>query len=61
MIPGKSNREREIPLDKQRYRTRHLVENAFCRHKDFKRIATRYDKLARNFLCAVARAAVLAY
>jgi transposase len=50
VIPGKANRKRKIPLDKARYRSRHLIENAFCRLKDFRRIATRYDKLARNFL-----------
>ncbi|MBX2806172.1 MAG: transposase, partial [Hyphomicrobiales bacterium] len=38
-----------------------LIENAFCRLKDFQRIATRYDKLGRNFLSAVALATLLAY
>ena len=52
VIPGKANRKRKIPLDKARYKSRHLVENAFGRLKDFRRIATRYDKLARNFLAA---------
>ena len=61
VIPGKANRKRKIPLDKARYRSRHLVENAFCRLKDFRRVATRYDKLARNFLSAVALAALLAF
>ena len=61
VIPGKANRKRKIPLDKARYKSRHLVENAFCRLKDFRRVATRYDKLARNFLSAVALAAVLAF
>ncbi|BDX00671.1 hypothetical protein MACH15_24230 [Maricaulis maris] len=50
VIPGRSNRKRKIVYDKARYRDRHLVENAFCRIKDFRRVATRYDKLARNFL-----------
>ena len=61
MIPGKANRKRKIPLDKARYRSRHLVENAFCRLKDFRRVATRYDKLARNFLSAVELATLLAF
>ena len=43
VIPGRCNRERTIPYDKPRYRGRHLVENAFCRLKDFRRVATRYD------------------
>jgi transposase len=61
VIPGRTNRKRKIALDKQRYRDRHLIENAFCRLKDFRRIATRYDKLAANFLSAVALATILAF
>tara|TARA_B100000965_G_scaffold150726_1_gene125283 strand:- start:3905 stop:4051 length:147 start_codon:yes stop_codon:yes gene_type:complete len=38
-----------------------VVENAFCRLKDFRRVATRYDKLAANFLSAVALAAIIAF
>ena len=34
------------------YRRRHKIENFFCRIKDWRRIATRYDKLARNYLAA---------
>ena len=37
---------------KRFYRQRHKIENFFCRVKDWRRIATRYDKLARNFLAA---------
>jgi len=61
VIPGRRNRKRTIRYDKQRYRGRHLVENAFCRLKDFRRVATRYDKLAANFLSAVALATVVAF
>jgi transposase len=61
VIPGRSNRKRKIRYDKTRYKDRHLVENAFCRLKDFRRIATRYDKLSRNFLSTVALATLLAY
>jgi transposase len=61
VIPGRANRKRAILLDKARYRERHYVENAFCRIKDFRRVATRYDKLARNFLSAVALAVILAF
>jgi len=39
VIPGKANRKRAIPLDKARYRSRNLIENAFCRLMDFRRIA----------------------
>ncbi len=37
---------------KRFYRRRHKIENYFCRTKDWRRIATRYGKLARNFLAA---------
>ena len=50
-----------IRYDKDRYRGRHLIENAFCRLKDFRRVATRYDKLADNFLSAVALATAVAF
>lgn len=60
-IPDKSNRKRKIPLDKRRHRDGHLVENAFCRLKHYRRIAMRYDKLAVNFLSAIALAALVAY
>ncbi|MEO1474143.1 MAG: IS5 family transposase [Pseudomonadota bacterium] len=61
VIPGRSNRKRKITYDEARYRDRHLVENAFCRLKDFRRIATRYDKLGQNFLSAVALAALVSF
>ncbi len=61
VIPGRCNRNRTVRYDKQRYRGRHLIENAFCRLKDFRRIATRYDKLAANFLSGVALATAVAF
>lgn len=61
VIPGKSNRKTRIRYDKQAYRNRNVIERCFCRLKDFRRIATRYDKLARNFLSALCLVAVVAY
>jgi transposase len=61
VIPGRRSRKRAIRYDKQRYRDRHLIENAFCRLKDFRRVATRYDKLAANFLSGVALATAFAF
>ena len=49
VIPSKRNRKRPYPLDKERYRTRHLVENYFARIKQYRRIATRYDKTDTSF------------
>ena len=61
VIPGRRNRKRTIRCHKARYPGRHLIENAFCRLKDFCRAATRYDKLAANFLSRVALATALAF
>jgi len=61
IIPGTRSRKRLIQYDKQRYRDRWRIEAAFCRLKDFRRVATRYDKLAANFASAVALAAVVAF
>ena len=50
IIPMKSNSKRENKeFDQYLYRLRHLVENAFARLKHFRAIATRFDKLARNY------------
>lgn len=48
-----------IPHDAIAYKARNLIERAFCRLKDWRRIATRYDKLAKNFASAVALAATI--
>ena len=61
VIPGKSNRKRKIRHDKKAYKGRNVVERCFCRLKDFRRIATRYDKLAQNFFSALCFVATLAY
>ena len=61
VIPGKSNRRKKIRHDKEAYENRNVVERCFCRLKDFRRIATRYDKLARNLFSAVCFVAALAF
>lgn len=61
IIPGRRNRKRAIRHDEKRYRDRWRIEAAFCRLKDFRRVATRYDKLAVNFLSAVALATIIAF
>jgi transposase len=60
IIPGRRSRKRPIRHDKRRYRDRWRIEAAFCRLKDFRRVATRYDKLA-IFLSAVVLAAIMAF
>ena len=49
-IPAKSNRKWKPCFSKRLYRERNLVERFFSKLKHFRRIATRYDKLAENFL-----------
>lgn len=50
VIPPKSNRKDQRPYDRQLYRERNHIERLFARLKQCRRIATRYDKTARNFL-----------
>ncbi len=50
VIPPKRNRLEQRGYDRQAYKHRNLVERMFNRLKQFRRVATRYDKLARNFL-----------
>ena len=57
VIPSKSNRKSPRAYDKEIYKARHLIENFFCKLKQFRTIATRYDKTARNFLAAIHLAA----
>jgi transposase len=60
-IPPKSNRRYKPGFSPALYKNRNAIERAFCRLKDFRRIATRYDKLARNFLAAVQLTATVCY
>lgn len=53
VIPPRQHRTNPPPFDPILYRQRNLIERAFCRLKDWRAIATRYDKTARNFLAGV--------
>ena len=59
VIPSSGRRKQPISHDALAYRQRNLIERMFGRLKDFRRIATRYDKLARNFLAAATIAATI--
>ena len=61
VIPNKSNRVVIHHFNKHAYKGRNVIERCFCRLKDFRRIATRYDRLAANFLAAVCLAATISY
>lgn len=53
VIPPKRNRKVRRDYDKHIYKMRHLIENFFCKIKQFRAIATRYDKLDSSFLGAI--------
>ena len=59
VIPSKSHRNESIDYDEHLDKARHLIENFFAKLKQYRAIATRYDKTARNFLSAVHLAAVV--
>jgi putative transposase len=61
VIPNKQNRKQPFSFSRKAYKERHKIENAFCRPKDFRRIATRYDKLAANFVASVHLVATLVW
>ena len=57
VIPSKADRARPIACDFAMYSWRHLVENFFCALKQFRRIATRYDKTDLSFSAMIYLAA----
>jgi transposase len=59
VIPSMPGRKQPRPYDRYLYQERHLIENFFCKLKQFRGIATRYDKRAANFLAGVYAAAIL--
>ena len=61
VIPSTTSRRTPIPYDAEAYKARNLVERMWCRLKDWRRLATRYDKLARTFLATALLAATFAY
>ena len=62
VIPSLARRKPMIPYDREAYRQRNLIERMFARLKDFRRIATRYYKLAgRNFLAGILLAAAITW
>ena len=59
VIPPKKSRTSKRPFDRDLFKERHLIENFFARLKQYRAIATRYDKTARNFLAGLHLAACL--
>ena len=61
VIPPNPTRKHPQHYDAEAYKRRNVIERMFCRLKDFRRIATRYDKLARNFLAGILVAAAITW
>jgi len=59
VIPSIPARRRPIPYDREAYKVRNLVERCFNKLKHFRRIATRYDRHARNFISFLSLAATM--
>lgn len=59
VIPNNPSRTRKHPFDKALYAERHLVECCMSKLKQFRRVATRYEKTARNYLAVVTLAATV--
>ncbi|PYE31738.1 IS4 family transposase [Rhizobium sp. PP-WC-1G-195] len=60
-IPSSRSRKIPYPYDKALYRQRHKVENLFAKLKDWRRIATRYDRCAHTFFSAICIAATVIF
>jgi transposase len=61
VIPNRCNRKQPFSFSKHLYKLRWRIESSFNRLKDFRRIATRYDRLARNYLASVCLVASLVW
>jgi len=59
VISQHPRRTRKLPLDAEMYKWRHLIENFFCKLKEFKRIAMRADKTDQSFKANVYLAAAV--
>lgn len=59
VIPNNPSRARKYKVDKHLYAQRHLVECCFSKLKQFRRVATRYEKTARNYRAVVTIAATI--
>jgi transposase len=60
-IPGRKNRKLQSAYDAKLYRQRHRIENMFAKLKDWRRIATRYDRCAHTFMSAIVIAATMLF
>jgi transposase len=61
VIPSKSNRKVQIEHDRTIYRQRNVIERMFCRFKDWRRVATRFDRNIKTFMATIAIAALVTW
>jgi transposase len=59
VVPSTASRRTPYPLDSKAYKPRNLIERMFCKLKNWRRIATRYDRHAQNYLSGLALAAIM--
>lgn len=59
VIPPKSNRKIQIGYDRSIYKQRNVIERMFCRFKDWRRVATRFDRNIKTFMATIAIAATV--
>ena len=59
VIPPKANRKGRVGFDREMYRWRHLVENYFAKLKEFRAVATRYDKTDTSYRASITLAAAI--
>ena len=60
-IPGRASRKKPVAYDTELYKQRNLIERMFGRLKDWRRIATRYDRCAHTFFSAICIAATVIF
>jgi transposase len=59
VIPPKRNRRVQHPFDPAIYKQRNVIERMFCRFKDWRRVATRFDRNIKTFMATIAIAATV--
>ena len=59
VIPPRKNRKVQYDYDRAIYKQRNVIECMFCRLKDWRRIATRFDRNTKNFMAAISLAAAV--
>jgi hypothetical protein len=60
-IPGRKSRKKAVKYDKRRYKRRNRIEIMFGRLKDWRRVATRYDRCPETFFSAIMLAATVLF